>query len=93
MRRWNSDSADGGAIHAMGNGLMLAYGRGPNLAYLYGPPYSSPSMARITLEASDGVRDDAQRIAGTAIWRHTFTRGDTRDHLALMSDDYSEGPV
>ncbi len=86
MRRWDSAKEDGGAVHAMGNGLMLAYGRGPNLAYLYGPPYSSPSMASITLETPVRVQDVAQRLPGTAIWRHTLTSSDGRAPLAFMTE-------
>lgn len=86
MRGWSNVGEDGGAVHAMGNGQMLAYGRGPNLAYLYGPPYSSPSMARITLEATDRIDDSAERLPGTAIWRHTLTSSDQRTPLATMTE-------
>ncbi len=93
MRIWSSDR-DGGAVHAMGNGQMLAYGRGPDLAYLYGPPYSSPSLARIELERDAGLGDHAQRLPGSAIWRHTLIDAASHAPVALMTEFvHSELPV
>ena len=86
MRTWSSVGEDGGAIHAMGNGQMLAYGCGPDLAHLYGPPYSSPSLARIRLEPATPTSDSAQRLPGSAVWRHTLSDAATGTLLALMTE-------
>lgn len=38
----NSDPIQG--IHAIGNGRIMSYGRGPELMQCFGPNYSSPNM-------------------------------------------------
>ncbi len=44
-----------GAIHALGNGRFLVYGRGNDIAEVYGPPYSSPSMLHGKWALADGA--------------------------------------
>jgi hypothetical protein len=65
---------DEGCRHVIGNGGMLAYGVGPNIEYLYGPPYSSPPVLGMKLEPPEpGFSADSVREEGTAIWRHRIT--------------------
>jgi hypothetical protein len=61
MRTWIAHAEDDGSIHAMGNGQLLAYGRGPDLPHLYGPPYSSPNILSLTTEADGPLSDEATR--------------------------------
>jgi len=60
-------------IHAIGDGNICLYGQGSNIIQLFGAPYSSPSILRLTLTGSDSVHSD--RITGTAIWNHQIMRG------------------
>jgi hypothetical protein len=39
MRYWCNKKEDDGSIHAIGNGRMIVYGRGPNINQVQGPPY------------------------------------------------------
>lgn len=71
MRIWNSGGMDEGSRHVIGNGEMLVYGVGPNIEYLYGPPYSSPPFLGLVIETDDDeIRSDSEREDGTAIWSH-----------------------
>lgn len=70
VRTWTNKGADDGSIHAMGNGKMITYACGPNIAFLYGPPYSSPSVLRLTCESDRELTDQAVREMWTAIWGH-----------------------
>ena len=40
----------GGALHALGNGGAIAYGRGIEWVQVFGPPYSSPTMFSLIAE-------------------------------------------
>ena len=73
VRTWTSRGADDGSIHAMGNGEMVTYACGPNISFLYGPPYSSPSVFSLTCESDSVLTDQAVREIGTAIWGHKTT--------------------
>ena len=52
----------------------LAYGRGPEITHLFGPPYSSPNALSLTVAAGGILADEAEREPGTAIWRHRLRR-------------------
>ncbi|MCK5887459.1 MAG: hypothetical protein KAG70_13305, partial [Alcanivorax sp.] len=77
-RKWKSDVIDHGSIHSMGNGRMVAYGQGPNLVNLYGPPCSSPNFLRINIESDNDLVDTALREPGSAIWNHVLNSGGKR---------------
>src|SRR5450830_1682550 len=72
MRTWTNTAADDGSTHAMGNGQLVAYGRGPDIPFLYGPPYSSPNIMTLTTECDHPITDEAKREPGTAVWRHAI---------------------
>ena len=49
-----------GGIHCIGNGMLAAYGQGPNMIQVFGPPYSSPSYMKLNLCDKSGqmcIRD------------------------------------
>jgi hypothetical protein len=68
-RVWNGPDGDDGSVHVVGNGLMAAYGCGPNLFNIFGPPYSGPSWGSLAL-ADSGLTCRAWREPGTAIWHY-----------------------
>jgi len=68
-RLWNGPDGDDGSVHIVGNGLIAAYGCGPNLFNIFGPPYSGPSWGALTLTDS-GLTCRAWREPGTAIWHY-----------------------
>lgn len=63
---------DTGAIHAIGNGSFLIYGRGADIISILGPDYTSPCFGQILC----GEAAHTQRIAATNRWQHTLRRGD-----------------
>lgn len=65
----------GTAIHSIGNGRMLVYGRQADVVQLLGPPYSAPSVWSMTLEP--GLSVTSVRERGTAVWHHQITRQGT----------------
>ena len=69
-RYWHNQTPTDPSIHAMGNGELLAYGEGPDIVQLYGPPYSSPNILQMRTCCEAPLGDEAEREAHTAIWRH-----------------------
>ena len=69
-RLWSSEDTDDGTIHALGNGQLCAYAQGPNLAQVFGPPYSAPSLYQLTLAMPERTTASGHRTPGTAIWTH-----------------------
>ncbi|MDR0743947.1 MAG: hypothetical protein LBF05_06295, partial [Tannerella sp.] len=63
------------AIHCIGNGRMLMYGRQADVVQLLGPPYSAPSVLAMTLEP--GLAVTSVRENGAAVWHHRITRQGT----------------
>lgn len=61
-------------IFCLGNGKMAVYESGGNIIQLFGPPYSSPSLFRITF-ADSSITIKSERERGTAIWKHTLIKG------------------
>jgi hypothetical protein len=55
----------------MGNGRMAAYGSKANIIQLFGPPYSSPSLLKMTLNDTS-LQVKSSREKSTAIWSHTL---------------------
>lgn len=82
-RIWNSDGDDEGSVHVLGNGLVAAYGRGPNLFSIFGPPYSGPSWGALEL-AGHGLTCRAWREEGAAIWHYRLA--DDQDEVAEFVD-------
>ncbi len=71
IRTWNNKTEDSGAVHAVGNGKIVAYGQGPNLINFFGPPYSSPNILTIETLCDEEITDEIKREPGTAIWNHS----------------------
>ncbi|MCL5270824.1 MAG: hypothetical protein M1457_09815 [bacterium] len=61
-----------GGMHVMGNGRLCVYGRGLDLPQIFGPQYSAPTAlgVRVPVEPDWIIR--AERVPGTAVWRHTI---------------------
>jgi len=64
-----------GALHAIGNGEMMLYGRGPEWLQALGAPYSSPTSMEIRVPASDSMYCETHRIQGTNTYQHTLAQG------------------
>lgn len=73
MRYWSDYGTDDLSTNAMGNGDMVVYGRGPDLAFMYGPPYSSSSILSLTTRYDGRLQDESAREPGAAIWNHRMT--------------------
>jgi len=56
----------------MGNGKLCAYGQGPDILQLFGPPYSSPSLIGVDL-GSENITVHSKRIPQTAVWEHSLS--------------------
>lgn len=76
MRKWSNTTADDLSTHAMGNGQSVVYGRGPDIPYFYGPPYSSPNILTLATKCDQPITDEAKRELGTAIWHHDIKSAD-----------------
>jgi len=57
-------------VHAIGNGNMLVYGRGPDIIQLFGPDYTGPSYLSLSVLRQNNDLYESTREAGTAIWTH-----------------------
>ena len=70
---------DDGAVHALGNGTLQVYERGPEILQLFGPAYSCPSA--VSLVAAPGVRliSDSRRLPGCNLWEHHLPEGTLTD--------------
>jgi hypothetical protein len=76
------------AIHAMGNGKMCVYGQGPDIITVYPSPFSTPSLFRLRMEATDAGECSSTREQGTAIWSHEISQGGT---MAAWLHDFVDG--
>ena len=63
----------GRAIHAIGNGSILAYGRGIEWVQVFGPPYSSPTL--ISLLAEGVFSCQSLRLPQSNLWEHRIPQG------------------
>ena len=75
VRTWSNKTGDDGSMHCMGNGKMVVYAAGPDISFLYGPPYSSPNMLTMSCESDSELKDEATREMWAAIWSHKMTIG------------------
>ena len=73
IRKYSDKSNDSGAVHAVGNGKIVAYAQGPNLINFFGPPYSSPNILTIETLSDEEFTDKITREPGTAIWNHCLS--------------------
>lgn len=69
---WNRKT-DSGAVHVLGNGRMMVFGRGPEILQVLGNPISADSFCRIDLPDVSECR--RARVLGTAIWTFTLPDG------------------
>jgi len=58
------------AVASCGNGLVCAYSKGPNMFYLIGPYYSSPTFCEMEMQSDFEVTSG--RLPGTGIWAYEF---------------------
>jgi hypothetical protein len=72
------DRFSDGSIHALGNGKMLVYEKGPDIINIYPYPFSSPSLYRFELNLEKGENVLSSREQGTAIWTHSIFNGDRK---------------
>ena len=75
MRIWENSVPDDGSLHCLGNGRLCVYEQGPNLAQVFGPPYSAPAFFKLWVESDRQVSAQSERQPGAAIWTH---------HLAVI---------
>lgn len=68
VREWIPNDTDG-SVHCLGNGRLCVYGQGPDVIQIFGPPYSTTNIGRITLQQPGAVAR-SRRVLGTAIWEH-----------------------
>lgn len=64
-----------GAIHAIGNGEIMLYGRGPEWMQVFGAPYSCPTVFSLIVPEGDAVQCQSRRHAGAGSWIHKLNRG------------------
>lgn len=72
VRVWQSGKEDDGSVHAIGNGSIIVYSKGPHFINLFGPPYTSPNLFALELTAKTGqtLRTESRRKPQTATWTH-----------------------
>ena len=71
--------ADCGAIHAIGNGEIMLYGRGPEWMQLFGTPYSCPTILSLVTPEGDAIRCVSARRDGVGSWTHRLDDGEMVD--------------
>lgn len=69
-RTWDGYDGDDGSIHVIGNGHICAYGQGPNIVQLFGPPYSVASTFALRLPEDTPLSSRSWREPGAGIWHH-----------------------
>lgn len=67
------------ALHALGNGETIAYGRGIEWVQVFGPPYSSPTMFSLIAEEGGAPRCESRRLPGSNLWEHRLPQGKSRN--------------
>ena len=58
------------AVHALGNGKIIAFCQGADLINFYGPPYSSPNILTVKTICPENFKDEIYRESGAAIQHH-----------------------
>ncbi len=75
MRTWKNIGNEDKSVHCLGNGRMAAYGMGPDIIQVFGPPYSSASFVKLVVAEESLVETRSEREPGAAIWRHEILSG------------------
>lgn len=70
MLQWNDE--DYRAVHALGNGRMCVYEKGPNILQLFGPTYSVPTILELSVLPGDTQGFTSYREEETDIWHHVI---------------------
>lgn len=70
------------ALHALGNGETIAYGRGIEWVQVFGPPYSSPTMFSLIAEEGGAPRCESRRLPGSNLWEHRLPQGEIAECAA-----------
>ena len=71
----HQSGTDCGAIHAIGNGEIMLYGRGPEWMQVFGTPYSCPTILSLIVPEGDAVKCRSHRREGTGSWLHLLDAG------------------
>ncbi|MGN1408974.1 MAG: hypothetical protein ACI4XJ_02235 [Eubacteriales bacterium] len=76
-RYFDSTKADTGsiAVHAVGNGEIMLYGKGPEWMEVLGAPYSCPRIFSLKVHSGDVMRSVTWRSPGTGRWVHELSQG------------------
>ena len=78
-RHWKLNS-DSNAVHAIGNGRILVYEKGPQIFQILSYPLSANSFGELTVENIDYC--ESERIDGTDIFEHKIGNGTIMYDLA-----------
>ena len=70
---------DCGAIHAIGNGEQMIYGRGPEWMQVLGAPYSCPNLFSLVIPEGESVRCVSRRREKAGSWEHVLPQGTLTD--------------
>ena len=70
---------DDGAVHALGNGRLQVYGRGPEILQLLGPVYSCPSIVSMVTAPGVHLTASSRRLPGSNLWAHSLPEGEMTD--------------
>lgn len=62
------NSSEINTTHAIGNGKMLLYSKGPNIGPVFGPEYTSPSFGELLV--AEEFAANTTRLPGTNCWQH-----------------------
>ncbi|NLG25172.1 MAG: hypothetical protein GX558_07425, partial [Clostridiales bacterium] len=72
---------DDGALYALGNGLIVAYGHGAEWEQVFGTPYTSPTALSLK-RLSDAPYAPPRRAPARGVWVHETDVGTLEDTLA-----------
>lgn len=75
-----------GALHAMGTGEIMLYGRGPEWMQVLGAPYSCPTAFSLVVPEGDDVRSRSFRRPCSGGWSHRLAQGRLDDCASRMWD-------
>lgn len=64
-----------GALHAIGNGDIMVYGRGPEWTQFIGAPYSCPTIFSLVAPEDAPIKCVTTRRPGVNSWEHRFENG------------------
>jgi hypothetical protein len=70
---------DDGAVHALGNGTLQVYGRGPEILQLFGPAYSCPTAVSLVAAPGAHLTSDSRRLPESNLWEHRLPEGTLTD--------------